>query len=90
MVNSTRLVESFEELREAWFNTVLKLYPHEREWESVEQESQREEANRGAKAIYDQDTTTLLIGGRAPVAPRCHNDLYKARSSQERLRGETS
>ena len=65
--------DAFRELREAWFNAVLKSQPHERE--SVERETQRELDTFEIKATFDDQTESIIEGDDYTVAPYCAADL---------------
>jgi hypothetical protein len=67
---------AWRELREAWFNRVLRNDPHEREWENDEAAALREQANARKKERFDAQTQEILSGtGSPPIAPRCPADM---------------
>lgn len=79
----TRLVQAFRILRGAWFNEKLFHKPHERQWESVEQESRRNADNYNLKKEYDQQTERIIAGDvRCDVYPLTPNDVTKHQKSR--------
>lgn len=69
--------EAFRELRERWFNQVIRSHAHERIWEEDAETQVREDHNRLMKAKFDKDTEAILSGEERAIAPRCLNDLGK-------------
>lgn len=69
---------AFRTLRKTWFDTKLRSYPHEREWEDDTRASLREENNENMRKLYDKQTEQILAGENKPIAPRCHNDMCEA------------
>lgn len=67
--------EMFRQLREDWFNSQLRLNPHERDGETQMQEEFRERDNADLKVRYDEDTEAILRGENRPIAPQCEADL---------------
>lgn len=78
------LETAFRELRERWFNRVLRQYEPEREWEDKEATVAREGNNVSLKRLYDEDTDALVSGNKRAIAPRCQHDIFKARSANEK------
>jgi hypothetical protein len=65
-------VKAFVELREAWFDRVLRLRPpHDGRCYDPD------EADREHKAQFDQQTIGIILGKDYAVAPTCPNDLSK-------------
>lgn len=61
----------FVELREAWFNRVLKLDENRAEGRCYDPKA----ANAELKAHYDQQTVGIVLGKDHPVSPRCPADV---------------
>lgn len=80
------LVDLFRELREAWFNEVLRSNPHPREWESEEAEEYRNENNRKLKKQYDEQTELLICqyGCKHLVSPRSSHELDLTRKEKDK------
>ncbi len=65
-------MKEFVELREAWFDRVLRLDENAIEGRCYHPKV----ANKEMKACYDQQTVAIVLGKkRYNVAPRCANDL---------------
>lgn len=70
----TAFENCFRELRSEWFNAHLF---HERQWETEEEEAERESRNAIYRMVYDKHTEAIICGEVRPIAPRCENDLQK-------------
>jgi hypothetical protein len=66
---------AFRELRLAWFNSKLKSYPHERDWESESKEELRNKWNDELWQQYNQQTEDIINGLDRPISPRCGYDI---------------
>lgn len=76
--------DAFRELRREWFRRVLAYRGPEREWESAEQEEERNQSNERNRVIYDQQTEHIIAGNAdLPVAPQCTADFCKYHKEQE-------
>ena len=71
--------KAFRQLREHWFNSQVRVSPHEREWEDETQEELRERHNAVIKSKYDEDTEAILRGEDRPINPQCGADLSATR-----------
>jgi hypothetical protein len=71
--------DAFRQLRKAWFDAHIYLYAHERESESRSRTAEREAMNRRSRRLYDAQTEAIIRGEPAPVAPRCLNEIHKAK-----------
>ncbi len=69
------IVSAFQELREAWFNKVLRNNAPERQWEDDVQELMREDDNKRCKEEYDKQTKEIIAGHNKKIAPHCRNDV---------------
>jgi hypothetical protein len=69
--------DAFRNLRNAWFNKVLKSRAHEREWEDQEAEDRREMNNARKRYAFDIQTEEILRGEDRCIAPICINDMRK-------------
>lgn len=68
-------MKAFVELREAWFDRVLRLDENDTEGRCYDPK----EANQECKAKYDSQTIGIILGKDYDVAPRCPNDLERGR-----------
>lgn len=71
------LENNFKSLRKHWFKQVLYRHPHPREWETEQQEIDRNNKNVKKERIFDQQTEGIIRGEKFELAPRCYNDLLK-------------
>jgi len=78
----SHLEKAFRQLREHWFNSHLKSYSHEREWEDESQSDYRDKINAALKAKYDEHTEAILRGEDRPLNPRCGADLTLLQSKE--------
>lgn len=69
------LRDAFIELREAWFERVIKNQCAPGDWESEEEESQRNRFNATLKKKYDRQTFRIIAGDVLSVAPYTINSL---------------
>ncbi len=60
---------AFRQLRNAWFNRVIRCDAHERQWEEEDDEAQRTARNHAAKVVFDKQTDFIIAGGDAPISP---------------------
>jgi len=73
--NNAALEDVFRELRKKWFDMEIREYPHERVWETEDDETWRVRRNREAWHEYCKDTEAIINGEERNVAPRCCNDM---------------
>ncbi len=66
---------AFRELRTVWFNTVLRRFAPEREWEDDRETEIREADNDAMQVRFNEQTEGILRGEPHRVCPRTINDL---------------
>ncbi len=70
-----RLESLFRKLRDEWFVAKLMEPPHDRDWQSIESDSEREDTNAENRRLYEAQTIMLVAGLAGTVAPYCMADV---------------
>lgn len=73
----SNLETAFRLLRHHWFVHHLQSHPHEREWETEDEENFREAYNADRRKRYDEITERIIAGEKLIVAPLCAWDMDK-------------